>query len=61
MVKLNFEWSSLDPSVTHGSNFKNYQKITVSKNIVYHVQPGKLIVNMVDYSKTEVTENLGYQ
>ncbi len=57
--KLNFQWSSLD-TVSHSSNFKNYQKNTASKIIVYNVWPGKLLVNIVNYGKTVVTANLAW-
>ncbi len=39
-------------------NFKNYGKNTAPKISVYHVQPSKLPVNTINYSKTAVTANL---
>lgn len=42
--------------VTHGTKFT--KKLPSQKNTIYHVQPGKLPVNTVNYGKTAVTANL---
>ncbi len=35
-----------------------YQKITTSKNTISCVQPGKMLVNTVNYDESAVTANL---
>ncbi len=50
-LKLNFQLSTLDAPVTHGGNFKITKKITSPKITIYHVQPCKLLVNIVNYGK----------
>ncbi len=56
MVKLIFQWSSLDALVTHIGDLNNKQKILPQKlqSIIY----GKLLVKTVKYGITVVTVNL---
>ncbi len=48
--------------MTHSGNFEHYQtKLPPQKITVYHVQPGKLPVNIVNHGKTATATNLDGQ
>ncbi len=45
-VKLDFQWSSLDAPLTHGGNFKNYQKHFCHEKLLF------TMFNPVNYQQT---------